>query len=78
MKRKSQILLIAADGLCFDVAIPTEPNGLNHTTLFTKAAGTDEAHKVTLTVTKALAAIGARIVIDDSFATHVRPILPST
>ncbi|KIO34098.1 hypothetical protein M407DRAFT_240734 [Tulasnella calospora MUT 4182] len=53
-------------------AIPTEPGGGNHTTLFTKAAATKEAHAAALQTAKALAITGARIVIDDSFMAEVK------
>ncbi|KAJ7612453.1 hypothetical protein DFH06DRAFT_1015155, partial [Mycena polygramma] len=46
-------------------AIPTEPNGGNHTIGFTKAAATQEAHDATLLVTKGLAHTGFRALRDD-------------
>jgi hypothetical protein len=54
------------------LAIPTEPNGGNHTPQFTKSAGTKEAHEATLKVTKALAHTGFRVIADDSFFKEVR------
>jgi len=48
-------------------AIPTQPNGGNHTALFTAAARTEEAHQATLVVTKILAHVGFRVIHDDEF-----------
>ncbi|KAG8951841.1 hypothetical protein FRC04_005533 [Tulasnella sp. 424] len=53
-------------------AIPTEPGGGNHTTLFTKAAATKQAHAIALQTAKALAITGARILIDDDFMAEVK------
>jgi len=52
-------------------AIPTEPNGANHTPGFTSAAATLEAHNICLEVCKALALTGARVIADDQFYTEV-------
>ncbi|KAF7356566.1 Aminoacylase 1-like protein 2 [Mycena venus] len=53
-------------------AIPTEPNGGNHTVGFTKAAATQEAHEATLLVTKGLAHVGFRALRDDDFFKQVK------
>lgn len=52
-------------------AIPTVPNGGNHTALFAKAARTEEAHNATISVTKGLAVTGLRAIDDDAFYQHV-------
>ncbi|CCM01369.1 uncharacterized protein FIBRA_03419 [Fibroporia radiculosa] len=48
--------------------IPTQPNGGNHTPQFTEAAATLDAHSKTITVVKALAAVGFRVLDDAEFA----------
>ncbi|KAG5641428.1 hypothetical protein DXG03_005244 [Asterophora parasitica] len=48
-------------------AIPTQPNGGNHTAKFTESASTPEAHVATLNVTKGLALTGFRVISDDKF-----------
>ncbi|KAJ7704398.1 hypothetical protein B0H17DRAFT_1193643 [Mycena rosella] len=53
-------------------AIPTVPDGGNHTPGFTKAAATPQAHAACLDVSKALAAVGVRVIIDDAFFAEVR------
>jgi len=53
-------------------AIPTQPNGGNHTKLFADSAATQEAHGVTLLVTKALAITGSRILTDELFVARVK------
>ncbi|EJD07264.1 uncharacterized protein FOMMEDRAFT_74213, partial [Fomitiporia mediterranea MF3/22] len=53
-------------------AIPTVPNGGNHTAEFTKAARTREAHDATMTVTKGLALVGVRALDDEAFFINVR------
>ncbi|KAK6992261.1 Aminoacylase 1-like protein 2 [Favolaschia claudopus] len=53
-------------------AIPTEPNGGNHTIGFTKAAASKEAHMQTLRVTKALAHTGLRALRDAEFFKQVK------
>ncbi|KAJ6518841.1 hypothetical protein C8R45DRAFT_1116577 [Mycena sanguinolenta] len=53
-------------------AIPTVPNGGNHTIGFTKAAATQEAHEATLLVTKGLAHMGFRALRDDDFFEQVK------
>ena len=52
-------------------AIPTEPNGGNHTPAFTSAAATPEAHQACLEVCKALALTGLRVIEDDRFYAEV-------
>jgi hypothetical protein len=52
-------------------AIPTEPNGANHTPAFTSAAATPEAHQACLEVCKALALTGIRVIEDDQFYAEV-------
>ncbi|RDB23724.1 Peptidase M20 domain-containing protein 2 [Hypsizygus marmoreus] len=52
-------------------AIPTVKDGGNHTSAFEKAAATIEAHYACLDVTKALAATGIRVLIDDEFLAKV-------
>jgi len=53
-------------------AIPTILDGGNHTPGFEKAAGTTEAHYACLDVSKALAATGVRVIIDDEFFAKVK------
>ena len=53
-------------------AIPTVENGGNHTIAFAEAAAGIPAHYACLDVTKALAATGVRILIDDEFLAQVR------
>ncbi|OBZ71071.1 Peptidase M20 domain-containing protein 2 [Grifola frondosa] len=53
-------------------AIPTEPNGGNHTPQFARAAATPEAHAAALTVAKGLAAVGMRVLDDGQFARAVK------
>jgi hypothetical protein len=52
-------------------AIPTEPQGGNHTRSFAKSAASPESHAVTLNVAKALAAVGMRVLTDDTFFQEV-------
>src|SRR6201996_8718521 len=58
------------------LAVPTMPNGGNHTAEFAAAAGTPEAHAETLKVAKALSLLGFRVLDDDGFFNDVR-IAPS-
>ncbi|KAI0088228.1 aminoacylase 1-like protein 2 [Irpex rosettiformis] len=53
-------------------AIPTEPHGGNHTRAFAKSAASPESHAATLNVSKALAAVGARVLTDDVFFSEVK------
>ncbi|KAF5387294.1 hypothetical protein D9757_005802 [Collybiopsis confluens] len=46
-------------------AIPTEPNGKNHTPAFTKASATKEAHAANMISTRGLALTAIRIIQDD-------------
>ncbi|KAK7683771.1 hypothetical protein QCA50_013147 [Cerrena zonata] len=52
--------------------IPTKPNGGNHTREFAASAATIEAHKATLNVAKALAAVGVRLLTDEGFLNEVK------
>lgn len=54
------------------LAIPTEPNGGNHTPAFTASAATPEAHEASLVIMKALAHTGFRVIDDDEFFSKVR------
>lgn len=49
------------------LAIPTEPQGGNHTPAFAKAAATMEAHDATITVSKGLALTAVRVLNDAQF-----------
>ena len=53
-------------------AIPTVPNGGNHTPGFTAAAKTPEAHAATMLTTKALALAGFRVLDDAEYYAKVR------
>ncbi|KAJ7091359.1 hypothetical protein B0H15DRAFT_230660 [Mycena belliarum] len=53
-------------------AIPTEPNGGNHTIGFARAAATQAAHDATMLVTKGLAHTGFRALSNDDFYKQVR------
>ncbi|KAF8637629.1 hypothetical protein AX17_002698 [Amanita inopinata Kibby_2008] len=53
-------------------AIPTEPQGGNHTPAFAKAAGTEDAHKATMIVTKGLALTALCILSNTLFFNEVR------
>ncbi|KAI0080418.1 aminoacylase 1-like protein 2 [Panus rudis PR-1116 ss-1] len=52
--------------------IPTVVDGGNHTRAFTDSAQTIEAHEATLDVSKALAAVGMRVLTDDSYFKEVK------
>ncbi|KIJ20921.1 hypothetical protein PAXINDRAFT_66801, partial [Paxillus involutus ATCC 200175] len=54
---------------CF--AIPTEPNGGNHTPAFAVSARSTEAHKASMSVTKGLAWTGFRVIADNQFYERV-------
>ncbi|KAI6038611.1 hypothetical protein EDC04DRAFT_2569507 [Pisolithus marmoratus] len=58
-------------GLHPGFSIPTVPNGGNHTPAFTEAASTIEAHEACLDVSKALAAVGMRVLTDETFLSNV-------
>ncbi|RPD66859.1 amidohydrolase [Lentinus tigrinus ALCF2SS1-7] len=53
-------------------AIPTEPNGANHTPQFTKSVATQEAHEATLKVAAGLAALGFKVLQDADFTAKVK------
>ncbi|KAJ7504386.1 hypothetical protein B0H11DRAFT_514896 [Mycena galericulata] len=53
-------------------AIPTEPNGGNHTIGFTKAAASQQAHDATMIVAKGLAHTAFRALRDDDFFNRVQ------
>ncbi|KAJ3880761.1 hypothetical protein F5051DRAFT_149379 [Lentinula edodes] len=53
-------------------AIPTVLNGGNHTRDFAAAAATATAHQACLDVSKALAATGIRVLIDDEYFAEVK------
>lgn len=53
-------------------AIPTQPNGGNHTPGFTDAARTKAAHECTLRVSKALTQLGLRAIMDEAFLGQVK------
>lgn len=53
-------------------AIPTIPDGGNHTRGFEQSAATIEAHYATLDVSKALAITGVRVLVDDGFYGKVK------
>ncbi|KAG6872924.1 hypothetical protein C0995_005182 [Termitomyces sp. Mi166 len=55
-----------------NTAIPTIENGGNHTAGFETTAASLEAHYACLDVTKALAATGIRVLIDDDFFSEVK------
>lgn len=52
--------------------IPTKPQGGNHTPAFAQAAARLEAHRETITVTKALALIGFKVIADKVFFDQVK------
>lgn len=53
------------------LAIPTVPQGGNHTREFTAASATDVAHEACYTVSKALAHVGMRVITDGAFLAQV-------
>ncbi|TFK75009.1 amidohydrolase [Pluteus cervinus] len=53
-------------------AIPTQPNGGNHTPAFAAAAATEQAHAATIMVSKGLALTGFKILEDAIFFKEVR------
>ncbi|KAG6827534.1 hypothetical protein H0H92_011413, partial [Tricholoma furcatifolium] len=55
-------------------AIPSVDGGGNHTIGFTQCAATPEAHGACMDVTKALAATGVRVLIDDVFLAEVKKV----
>ncbi|KAF8481373.1 hypothetical protein JB92DRAFT_3149256 [Gautieria morchelliformis] len=53
-------------------AIPTKPNGGNHTASFAASARTQEAHDASLVIAKALAHTGFRVIDDSQFLDKVK------
>ncbi|OAX43969.1 amidohydrolase [Rhizopogon vinicolor AM-OR11-026] len=53
-------------------AIPTQPNGGNHSPAFADSARTTEAHAACMIITKALACTGFRVLEDGNFSRQVR------
>lgn len=49
-------------------SIPITNNASNHTPGFTDAAGTDEAHRLTLLTSKGMAGTALSFLVDDQFA----------
>ena len=56
------------------IAIPTTPNGGNHTPAFADAANSEEAHAAAMCVSKGLALTGYRVLSDAQFCQRVRPV----
>ncbi|EXL68893.1 hypothetical protein FOPG_15082 [Fusarium oxysporum f. sp. conglutinans race 2 54008] len=54
------------------VGIPVRDGAKNHTRQFTTAAGTQEAHRQTITAGKALAMTGWMVLVDDEFYQNVK------
>lgn len=52
--------------------IPVKNDAPNHTKEFTEAAGTDEGYRLTILTGKAMAAVGAKLLTDDQFASEVK------
>jgi len=52
-------------------AIPTEPNGGNHSPGFEKSARSEAAHEATMVITRGLALLGFRVLTDDVFFAKV-------
>ncbi|KAH7920193.1 hypothetical protein BV22DRAFT_1114976 [Leucogyrophana mollusca] len=59
-------------GLHPGFSIPTIPDGGNHTAAFTAAARTEVSHDACLVVSKALAAVGTRVLTDAAFLEQVK------
>jgi hypothetical protein len=53
-------------------SIPIKDNAANHTPGFTDAAGTTEAHELTILTSKGMAGVGLRVLMDDEFAAEVK------
>jgi len=53
------------------IAIPTEPNGGNHTKEFTVSAASKGAHTACLNISKALALTGLRVLTDGNLVQQV-------
>lgn len=56
------------------LAIPTEPNGANHTPAFAASAATKAAHKAMLEIIKALSLTAVRALDDDKFFKEVSAV----
>ncbi|KAG1776565.1 hypothetical protein EV702DRAFT_1198267 [Suillus placidus] len=56
----------------FVQAIPTIPDGRNHTPAFIKAAHSKVSHDACLVVSKALVAIDMQVLIDEMFLQKVK------
>jgi hypothetical protein len=52
--------------------IPTPQDAPNHTHGFTEGAGTDEAHRLTIQTSKAMAGTAWKVLTDDGFAQKVK------
>ncbi|KAF8853609.1 metal-dependent amidase/aminoacylase/carboxypeptidase [Acephala macrosclerotiorum] len=52
-------------------AIPIKDNAANHTPGFTDAAGTDEAHRLTLLTSKGMAGVAVKVLTDEVFTKKV-------
>ncbi|KAJ8596037.1 hypothetical protein M405DRAFT_782165 [Rhizopogon salebrosus TDB-379] len=59
-------------GLHPGFSIPTIPDGGNHTPGFTEAARSEASHNACLVVSKALAAVGMRVLTDEAFLQKVK------
>ncbi|KAH7908386.1 peptidase M20, dimerization domain-containing protein [Hygrophoropsis aurantiaca] len=59
-------------GLHPGFSIPTIPDGGNHTLAFTDAARTEVSHDACMVVSKALAAVGLRVLTDAAFLEQVK------
>jgi amidohydrolase len=59
-------------GLHPGFAIPTIPDGGNHTLGFTESARSEVSHDACLVVSKALAAVGMRVLTDEAFLQKVK------
>lgn len=59
-------------------AIPTVPNGGNHTAAFTEAAATMEAHQATLALIKTLSGVAVKVLTNPKFYNKARNILISS
>lgn len=60
-----------SSSLCFQ-AIPTEPNGGNHSPEFEKSARSEAAHEATMVITRGLALLGFRVLTDEVFFAKVK------
>jgi hypothetical protein len=53
-------------------AIPVKDNAVNHTPGFHDAAGTAEAHRLTILTSKGMAGVALRLLVDEAFAKEVK------